>query len=464
MPSTTSPAARTRALTAIAPALVALLAYRAVPEPGPSPAGTARCTLQPGTTRALVQIDQDTLLPLVGAQVSATSFSRLPARPGDPELATADTPMPSARVRITRLDPATRAQLRAEGINTPEPVAYLQARPYGADCSTIVWRDTAPWVRRGDDGYVVARLAPRRFWVGGAPVFVVSETWQYPYPARRGLLGIAALDPVALQGPLSSAAAMFDFEEQMGPVRDVLGYGSNDSSGGTRAIAFARSHPDDSERQPLRDLIRESVLRPEFARVRTLTSRFRGTWQVRLTTGDSSVTYWFRTPRQAFSAWQAADSGRSTADILRNPFVGGYVLLGYPAPVRDSLPPANDSTRRPPGGLWLSVADRPGMPSNERQERIAMQLEFRLRTVPAWVWPVLDDYPRLRSRADSIFSARVRSRSVVPRADQQAQFPMITLRRGAGDVYSADTTFVRNQRTLRLTVTRVDSLSIRNTF
>ena len=319
-------------------------------------------------------------------------------------------------------------------------------------------------MRRGDDGYVVATLAPRKLWIGGTPVFVVSETWQYPYPARRGMLGMTALDPVAMKGPLASATAMFDFEEQMGPGRDALGYAGADSSAGSRAIAFARSHPDDSERLPLRDLIRQSVLRPEFARVRTLPSRFRGTWQVRLTTGDSSVTYWFRTPRQAFSSWQAADSGRTTADIVRAPFVGGYVLLGYPALTRDSLAPANDSTRRPPGGLWFSVADRPGMPGNERQDRISMQLEFQLRTVPAWLWPVLDDYLRQRSRADSILSARVRARSVIPRANQQAQFPVITMRRGVGEVYSADTTFVRSQRTLRLTVTRVDTLSLRSTF
>ena len=132
---------------AILPALA--LTFRATMNPPAHGVERARCTLAPGSVKAVVSVEQDTMLPLVNSRLQAMSFSTPPARPAAPPVAGPDTPMPSARVRLTRLDSATRTEFAAAGIRDREPTAYIQARPYGADCRALVWNDTVAWVRRG---------------------------------------------------------------------------------------------------------------------------------------------------------------------------------------------------------------------------------------------------------------------------------------------------------------------------
>ena len=93
------------------------------------------------------------------------------------------TPMPAGRVRLLQLDSATRAMLAGAGIADSQPVAFIRAAPYRADCRTIRWTDTIPFVVRGEVGYVRATLAPREQWVGAVPVLRRPRWLELPVPA-----------------------------------------------------------------------------------------------------------------------------------------------------------------------------------------------------------------------------------------------------------------------------------------
>jgi hypothetical protein len=140
-----------------------------------------RCTLAPGGVRAVLTVLRDTSLPFAASAQRALSYSA-PAGMADSMLPTADTPMPAARVRLLRLDSATRAEFTAAGIVDPQPEAFIRAAPYRADCRTIKWTDARPWTQTGDTGYVAATLAPRELWIGDRPVLVIPDVWSYPYP------------------------------------------------------------------------------------------------------------------------------------------------------------------------------------------------------------------------------------------------------------------------------------------
>lgn len=133
-------------LSAIAASMIAvtLPATRGV-----SPAGTgAMCSLVPGRTLALVHVKRDTTLPLAPWAARPMACSDVRTGPSDSLLATASTLMPAARVRLLQVDTATRAALVAAGIGDREPTVLLRAAPYRADCRTIRWTDTIPFVVR----------------------------------------------------------------------------------------------------------------------------------------------------------------------------------------------------------------------------------------------------------------------------------------------------------------------------
>ena len=155
-------------------AVVALTSVT-LPTTAPPPLRPASlCTLMPGTTLALVRIEQDTTLPFVPARLDVMSLSQLG---GDDSLvATASTQMPAARVRLLHTDSTTRAVLTSSGAVGKEPIAILRAAPYRADCRAIRWTDTVPFVRRGELGYVRGTLAPREQWIDGVPVIIIPDT------------------------------------------------------------------------------------------------------------------------------------------------------------------------------------------------------------------------------------------------------------------------------------------------
>jgi hypothetical protein len=248
----------------------------------------------------------------------------------------------------------------------------------------------------------------------------------------------------------------------MARTEDMLNGASTDTIGRRLALAFATSHAHDAELRPLRDMIRQAVLRPEFDRVRLSPSRLRGTYELQLSTPDSNVTFWFRTTERAAYSWRDVHSIGTSAELVRNPYLSGYQLLGYPAATRDSVPSDGDNLdARTSQTLWFSVADRPGMPGNGNQALIRAELEFRLPTTPQWLWPTLDAYLRRVSAVDSVLMAR--SRFAIPRDQAQAQLSM-QLHVDANGNGHVDTTLISNGRRLRIRLQRHDTIGVRNPF
>ena len=415
------------------------------------------CTLQPGSVMAVARVEQDTMLPLVNSRLQATSFSTPPVRPGAPQVAAPDTPMPSARVRLTRLDSATRAEFAAAGVRDREPTAYIQARPYGADCRALVWNDSVAWVRRGEIGYIVATLAPREAWINNVPVLVIPDMWNYPYPRQQGLL-MRFMQPVSGE-PLATAEALFDFTvSNPGANPDRFGPGLPDSVSDASMLAWARAHMEQAEREPIRRLLRSAILRHDMDRIAKKPSRLRGSYRVTMTADDSTVTWWFRTVDKPAFRWEGPDSLRGTAEFVRAPYAT-YNLVGYAADDRSSLAAvATDGTRANPAKLvWLAATDRPGMPGNERVRVLHAQLKFMLRSAPAPIWPALEAWIPPLSALDSTMMARVRL--VVPHENRQPTIPL-TLRFDDAGGWSADTLVIRNGKSLRITLTRGDSVSV----
>jgi hypothetical protein len=418
----------------------------------------ARCTLAPGSVRAVLRVEQDTMLPLVNSRLQAMSFSTPPVRPGAPQVAGPDTPMPSARVRLTRLDSATRVEFAAAGIRDSEPTAYIQARPYGADCRALVWNDTVAWVRRAEIGYIVATLAPREAWINNVPVLVIPETWNYPYPRQQGLL-MRVMQPASGE-PLATAEALFDFSAS-NPRANPDGFGQElpDSVSVANMLAWARAYAEQSEREPIRRLLRSTILKYDMDRIAKRPSRLRGSYRVTMSADDSTVTWWFRTVDKPAFRWEGPDSVRSTAELVRAPYAT-YNLVGDAADDRMSLAAAATSgTRQNPAKLvWLAASDRPGMPGNEGVRVLRAQLMFKLRSAPVSIWPALEAYIPPRSALDSAMMARMRF--AIPREDLQPTIPL-TLRLDDSGRWSADTLLVRNGKSLRVTLTQGDTVSVR---
>src|SRR3954471_13625823 len=136
--------------------VIATMAAAAMPAKTASPflAENRFCTLVPGTTLALIRVEQDTTLPFARTNVEMMSGSGVRPGAGDSLLATASTLMPAARVRVLQLDSSSRATLASNGVSAREPMALIRAAPYRADCRTILWTDTAQFAVRGDVSYV----------------------------------------------------------------------------------------------------------------------------------------------------------------------------------------------------------------------------------------------------------------------------------------------------------------------
>ena len=73
------------------------------------------------------------------------------------------------------------------------------------------------------------------------------------------------------------------------------------------------------------------------------------------------------------------------------------------------------------------------------------------------IWQALEAYIPPRSALDSALMARIRV--VITRADGQPTIPL-TLRLDDAGGWSADTTLVRNGKSLRITLTRGDTVSV----
>lgn len=416
------------------------------------------CTPVPSKTLAVVRVERDTTLPFAPSAGQAMMFSGVPAGPGDSLLATPITHMPAARVRLLRLDSTTRAMLAMHGVTDREPIAFIRAAPYRADCRTIRWTDSVPFVERGEVGYVRAALMSREQWVDGVPVLVIRDAWNYPYPRRRGLALTVAPD-----AQLASAQAMFDLNVALEVPHYVSGEAGNaaDSARRARASAWARAHPIDAELEPARALVRRAVLDPDWRMAERLPSRLRGTYRVDISVGVERSTWYFRTHDRPGYGWRGPDSVQTTAEVIGWPYIRGYRLVGYAAKARDSLPSPNLTRFHRAPLVWLATDDRPTAPGNGRRRALSGILEFTMAATPKSLWDDLEPFVPRESARDSAIRARLNR--PIARGEKQPQLPL-SIQFDDRDGVRADTTLTVAGRRLRVVLQRIDTLSTRRPF
>jgi hypothetical protein len=410
----------------------------------------------PGSTSALVRVEQDTTLPLGTTGVEPMSLSGVRPGPYDSLLATPTTLMPGARVRLLQFDSATRSILAGHGITDVQPLAFIRAAPYRADCKTIRWTDTIPFVVRGEVGYVRATLALREQWIDGVPVLIIPDFWNYPYPRRRGLAINTSPDAV-----LAPAEALFGLNallEMPRPASAAVRV-HQDSAKRTRALAWARANANAAEFEPVRTLVRRVVLAPDWEVASRIPSRLRGTYRIDMEVAGRPITWFFRTQDLPGYGWRGLDSIQTTAALLASPHVFGYRLVGLAAASRDSLLSAHPRGRVPL--VWLATTDRPTIPDNDARRRLAGILEFTLAAAPESLWDDLEAFVPRQSPRDSAMLARLNR--PIPRSQKQPHFPLTLHLDGGGGVH-ADTTLTAGGRAIRVLLERVDTLSIRRPF
>lgn len=422
-------------------------------------AGGSLCTMRPGGTIAIVRVEQDTMLPNAPVRIERMSSSHIPTN--DSLLATPETPMPAARVRLLQLDSATRLTLASHGITESAPTAYLRAAPYRHDCQTIRWTDSVPFVVNGEVGYVRGMLASREQWIGSVPLIVIPNAWYYPYPRRRSLvLGEPPDFKVPADMPLAPAEAVFSFNALVLPtgVDDHSIHMNLDSAMRAQVIAWARANPEAASLQPLRRRLRELVLLPDSRELRRRSSRLRGTYRVDLVAGDDLATWYFRTHARPDYKWDGADSARTTAELIEAPYVGGYTLAGYAAPTPDSLLVRAPGYPARPPMVWLATTDRPTAPGNDARHVLPGQLDLQLGAAPRSIWRALEPFVRPMGARESEAAARLYGAGAA--AMRHARIP-ITLRidsRGTG--VQGDTTLAAGTQRLRVRVERVDTVTV----
>jgi hypothetical protein len=421
-------------------------------------AETRLCTLVPSSTLAVLRVEEDTTLPFAPAALGAMSFSGVRAGAGDSLVATPATAMPAARVRLLQLDSITRAMLASHGVTDSQPIAFIRAAPYRADCRTIRWTDSLPFVVRGEVGYVRASLAPREQWIDGVPVLVIRDFWNYPYPRRRGLAFSSSPD-----APLAPAQAMFSLNAVLEIPRSVSGQAriAADSARRTRALTWARGNPVTAELEPARTLVRRAVLDPDWRVAERVPSRLRGTYRVDIEVGGERSTWFFRTHDRPGYSWRGRDSLQTTAEMITSPYVSGYRLVGYAAGSPDSLftPEPRSHLRRPL--VWLATDDRPTTPGNDARHSLSGILEFTMAAAPEFLWDDLEGLVPRRTARDSALLAQLNR--PIPRGEKQPQLPLSVQLDGRGGV-RADTTLSIGGRHLRVVLQRIDTLSIKRPF
>ena len=422
------------------------------------PADGRLCTLQPGTTLAVIRVEQDTTLPFAPTAVEMLSGSGVRPSPADSLLATASTLMPAARVRVLQLDSSSRAILTSNGVSASQPIAFIRAAPYRADCRTMRWTDTAQFAARGDVGYVRATLAQRDQWLDGVPVLVIPDVWNYPYPRRRALaFGVAPNVALAPAEAIFSLNAVLEMPRTFDMAARLIA----DSARRTRAISWAVANSRAAEMEPARTMLRRALLEPDWDVARSLPSRLRGTYRVDVEVGGERSTWFFRTHDRPGYSWNAGDSLQTTAQLLASPHVLGYRLVGYAAASRDSISGGNMNGPVRPPLVWLATTDRPTTAGNDMRHVLSAVLEFTLAGAPERLWNDLEAFVPPSSAIDSAFAARLNR--PIQRAQKQPRIPLV-IRIDARGGIRGDTTLLVGARALRVAIERVDTLSIRRPF
>lgn len=412
-------------------------------------------------TLAVVRVDRDTVLPFGGGNADAQDAMVASTRVGNTALATPGTPMPAARVRLLTIDSATRANLAAAGITDSQPTVYLRAAPYGPDCRTIRWTDTAPFVVAGEVAFTRLTLLPREQWVRNDPVFTSRSAWYIPGSRRQRLFYEPESTPPAPADAVFALEVLLDRREQetRGQSRDQ--FLAAERARLVRAMNWARANPLVAELEPVRYRLRAAVVNADWDIARQQPSRFRGTYRVEIDANGARHAWHFRTQPQLAYRWTEIDATRTTRDLLASPHISGYSLVGYAAEAEAGL---DGIVMRPPNRsplVWLSVGDRPTAPGTDARRTMPGVLEFMLGATSEATWDMLEPFARTLSPLDSMMMTRMGHS--IPRKEQQRRIPL-TLHYDGERGVRADTTFVRDGRRLRVTVVRIDTMTVARLF
>jgi hypothetical protein len=237
-----------------------------------------------------------------------------------------------------------------------------------------------------------------------------------------------------------------------------------DSASTRRVREWTRDHLSDAELDPIRELVTRAILSSDWDAARRLPSRLRGTYAVTMESDGSRGTWYFRTSQRPSSRW--GDTTETVATLLASPYIVGYQLVGYAAPTRDELrlgPPRLTPTSRFADQrlVWLTAADRPTAPGNEARQVLRGELAFLMGVPPAALWSALDPFMRPLSRMDSVMLQR--RPELYARENRQARLP-ITLRLDRSGAVRADTILTMNEKTIRISLVRLDTISVESRF
>ena len=414
--------------------------------------------MAPPPTIALLRVERDTTLPYTPVHVTPMSYSGVRQSPADSLLVMPGDPMPAARVRLLRMDSTTRQSLTEAGVSDSPPAAFITASPYRADCRTVRYMDSVPFVEPGEVGFVRASLVPAERWTNGTPVLVISQVWQYPYPHRRGIAFAAAPD-----APLASAETMYSLTIALEMPRRLEPYERRVAQHDQldRALSWARDNAAVAELEPARTMLRRAVLGIDWERARSMKSRMRGTYRVDLELGGERGTWFLRTHDKPGYSWDRIDSLQSIAALVHSPTIAGYRLAGVAAGSLDSLPDEYARGRDRGPLIWLGTSDRPTTPGNDSVVALDGELMFHLNAAPEWLWDALEDLVPPPSRRDSLLSAQVRR--PIERGRLQPRVPLTVHLDGLGAV-RADTSLSVRGGMLRVVLERIDTISIARPF
>lgn len=333
------------ALATLLPAAAIALASR-----HPTADALLRCTMRPGTVRIVGTVEDTTPLTVRRAPAELTSGSMVQPGAGDSLLVTDSTLLPTAWVRVSHLDAATRASLTALGVTDATPRVIVQARPYRADCRGVRWTEREPWVVPSPQPMYFhnATLAPRESWYDDVPTFVVYGGWQSPYPRQ-----ISGLSPDITEfsptGGLRLTRGLTRDSLAPAPDRFMFDTAMAGRTAPEHAIAWARAHLAVAEREPIKSMVRQHVLQPEVREYRTKRSRYAGLYHVTMVLDRDTTRWHFRTDGSLIASHREWNTERSTAELLAAPYSVGHTISGWGAPISDTL-----SATRP----TLNVAPR----------------------------------------------------------------------------------------------------------
>lgn len=200
--------------------------------------------------------------------------------------------------------------------------ALLVPWDYGADCSTVVWGESARWVSVGARGVFKAILRPEGDWVNGIPTLDVFEPdFWYPSGANlryvlRDTTKLLPLEPV------------LDLYEQL--PSDSLMEAAPDSA--IRPLeTWVRQNPTLVEREPARAVLRHVRFSAEEQRVSMIKPAIAGTYRFVVTVPQvESLVVYARTEDRSWTTLRSRyGPGTPENDAGDRSVIGYYLMAAY---------------------------------------------------------------------------------------------------------------------------------------